>query len=66
MILFIFDFQCDIPVTTTLHGMGIVSELHPLSLHMHGMHGSPYANLAIQSADLIISIGARFGKFVFV
>jgi len=34
--------------------------LHPLSLHMLGMHGSAYANLAMQNADCIIAIGARF------
>jgi acetolactate synthase-1/2/3 large subunit len=51
---------CDIPVTTTLQGMGIFDELNPLSLHMLGMHGSAYANFAMQRADLIISLGARF------
>lgn len=50
----------NIPVTTTLHGMGAFDEEHPLSLHMIGMHGSAYANLAIQNADLIIALGARF------
>jgi len=32
----------------------------PLSLHMLGMHGSAYANFAIQEADLIVAIGSRF------
>lgn len=50
----------NIPVTTTLQGMGAFDELSPLSLHMLGMHGSAYANLAMQSADLIVSLGARF------
>ena len=50
----------DIPVTTTLHALGAFDEEHPLSLHMLGMHGSAYANLAMQSADLIIALGARF------
>jgi len=49
-----------IPVTTTLMGMGGFDELHDLSLHMLGMHGSAYANYAIQQADCIIGIGARF------
>lgn len=40
--------------------MGAFDERDPLSLHMLGMHGSVYANKAIQNADLIIAIGARF------
>ena len=48
------------PVTTTLQGMGAFDELSPLSLHMLGMHGSAYANYAIQNADLIVALGARF------
>ncbi|EPQ26991.1 uncharacterized protein PFL1_05627 [Pseudozyma flocculosa PF-1] len=50
----------NIPVTTTLQGLGAFDELDPLSVHMLGMHGSAYANLAIQDADLIIALGARF------
>jgi len=50
----------NVPVTTTLQGMGAFDELHPLSLHMLGMHGSAYANLAMQSADVVIALGARF------
>ncbi|CDR88456.1 probable acetolactate synthase [Sporisorium scitamineum] len=50
----------NIPVTTTLQGLGAFDELDPLSLHMLGMHGSAYANLAMQDADLIIALGARF------
>lgn len=49
-----------IPVTTTLQGLGGFDELDSKSLHMLGMHGSPYANLAMQEADLIIALGARF------
>ena len=49
-----------IPVTTTLQGLGAFDELSPLSLHMLGMHGSAYANMAIQNADVIVAIGARF------
>ena len=40
--------------------MGAFDELSPLSLHMLGMHGSAYANFAVQEADLIVSLGARF------
>ncbi|KAI9033350.1 DHS-like NAD/FAD-binding domain-containing protein [Hyaloraphidium curvatum] len=55
-----FAERANIPVTTTLMGMGAFDELNPLSLHMLGMHGSAYANLAMQTADLIIALGARF------
>lgn len=52
--------KASIPVTTTLQGLGGFDELSEKSLHMLGMHGSAYANLAIQEADLIIALGARF------
>lgn len=50
----------NIPVTTTLLALGAFDENDPLSLHMLGMHGSAYANYAVQSSDLLIAIGARF------
>ena len=49
-----------IPVTTTLHGLGTFPENHPLSLGMLGMHGTAYANLAVEHCDLLVAIGARF------
>jgi len=49
-----------IPVTTTLLGLGGFPETHELSLGMLGMHGTGYANLAVTQSDLIIAIGARF------
>ncbi|EZF11107.1 acetolactate synthase, large subunit, biosynthetic type [Trichophyton rubrum D6] len=52
--------KANIPVTTTLQGLGGFDELDPKSLHMLGMHGSAYANMAMQEADLIIALGARF------
>lgn len=52
--------KCKIPVTTTLMGLGGFPQTHELSLGMLGMHGTVYANLAIQNSDLIIAIGARF------
>ena len=52
--------KANVPVTTTLHAMGVFSELHPLSMHMLGMHGAAYANYAIQASDLIIAVGSRF------
>ena len=53
------DKAC-IPVTTTVQGLGGFDELDEKSLHMLGMHGSAYANMAMQDADLIIALGARF------
>ena len=47
------------PVTTTLMGVGCFPEDHPLSLGMLGMHGTKYANYAIQESDLILAIGAQ-------
>lgn len=55
-----FAIKANIPVTTTLHGLGIFDETHPLSLKMVGMHGTAYANYAIQESDCIIALGARF------
>ena len=52
--------QSSIPVTTTLQALGAFDELDYKSLHMLGMHGSAYANLAMQEADLIIALGGRF------
>ena len=49
-----------IPVTMTLLGLGAFPGDHDLSLRMLGMHGTAYANYAIQHADLIIAVGARF------
>ncbi|KAI0080512.1 acetolactate synthase [Panus rudis PR-1116 ss-1] len=50
----------NIPVTTTLQGLGAFDETDDHSLHMLGMHGSAYANLAMQQADVVIALGARF------
>ncbi|KAF8625747.1 hypothetical protein AX17_006773 [Amanita inopinata Kibby_2008] len=52
--------QGNIPVCTTLQGLGAFDETNEKSLHMLGMHGSAYANLAMQSADVIIALGGRF------
>jgi acetolactate synthase I/II/III large subunit len=49
-----------IPVTTTLLGKGCFPELDPLALGAPGMHGTAYANYAIDQADVILCIGARF------
>jgi acetolactate synthase-1/2/3 large subunit len=50
----------NIPVTTTLMAMGAFDETDPLAMHMLGMHGSAYANYAVQYSDLLIAVGARF------
>ncbi|MEH1833276.1 MAG: biosynthetic-type acetolactate synthase large subunit [Nostoc sp.] len=50
----------NIPVTTTLMGIGAFDEHHPLALGMLGMHGTAYANFAVSDCDLLICIGARF------
>ncbi|MGE4546547.1 MAG: biosynthetic-type acetolactate synthase large subunit [Desulfurella sp.] len=52
--------RLQIPVFTTLMGIGAFPGDHPLSLGMAGMHGTYKANMAIQYCDLLISIGARF------
>ncbi|KAK0621617.1 thiamine diphosphate-binding protein [Bombardia bombarda] len=52
--------KASIPVTTTLLGLGAFDELDEKSLHMLGMHGAAYANMAMQEADLIICLGGRF------
>ncbi len=49
-----------IPVITTLLGIGSFPESHVLSFGMLGMHGMAYANMAVDAADLIIAIGMRF------
>ena len=50
----------NIPVTTTLMGLGSFPETHALSLGMLGMHGTWYANTAVSKADLVIAVGVRF------
>jgi acetolactate synthase-1/2/3 large subunit len=49
-----------IPVTTTLMALGASDTRHPLSLHMLGMHGTAFANYAVEDCDFVIAIGARF------
>jgi acetolactate synthase-1/2/3 large subunit len=55
-----FAEKGNIPVSTTLLGIGGFRESHPLNLRMMGMHGEAWANQAIQSADLLIALGMRF------
>ncbi|MDF2670492.1 MAG: ilvB [Paenibacillus sp.] len=55
-----FVNKTQIPITTTLLGLGGFPSAHELWLGMPGMHGTYTANHALQNADLIISIGSRF------
>lgn len=55
-----FIKKADIPVVTTLLGIGALSEKHSMNFGMLGMHGTAYANYAVHNADLIIGIGTRF------
>jgi acetolactate synthase-1/2/3 large subunit len=50
----------EIPVVTTLLGIGSFPEGHELSFGMPGMHGMAYANKAVDGADLLIAVGMRF------
>lgn len=52
--------KAEIPVVMTLLGLGSFPGSHPLSLGMLGMHGTAYANYAVQEADVIIAAGIRF------
>ena len=52
--------KANIPVTTTLHGLGAFPETDDLALGWLGMHGFYHTNMAVQNADLIIACGARF------
>ena len=49
-----------IPVVTTLLGIGCFPESHVLNYGMVGMHGTAYANLAVEHADLVLAVGMRF------
>nr|MDA3824011.1 biosynthetic-type acetolactate synthase large subunit [Bacteroidales bacterium] len=55
-----FVKKTGIPITTTLLGLGMYPETDDLSLEMLGMHGTFYANKAVNESDLLIAIGARF------
>lgn len=49
-----------IPVVTTVMGLGAIDSKDDLCLHMLGMHGTAYANYAVEDCDFIIAVGARF------
>jgi len=52
--------ELQIPVVSTLMGLGAFDTMHPLSMHMLGMHGTAFANYAIQDCDFLFALGARF------
>jgi len=55
-----FAQRFGIPVTTTLMGIGCYDTTEPHCLHMLGMHGTAYANYAVDDCDFLIAVGARF------
>jgi len=55
-----FALRTGIPVTMTVMGLGVFPGTHPQSLHMLGMHGTVYANYAVDQADLLLAFGVRF------
>ncbi len=55
-----FSKRLGIPVTTTLMGIGAVDTTDSLCLNMLGMHGTAYANYAVDDCDFLIALGARF------
>ena len=55
-----FSRLLGIPVVTTLMGIGAVDTYEALSLRMLGMHGSAFANYAVDDCDFLITLGARF------
>src|SRR5687768_13352675 len=52
--------EFNIPVVTTLMGLGALDTSHPLSMRMLGMHGAAFANYAVDDCDFLIALGARF------
>ncbi|HZU39225.1 MAG TPA: biosynthetic-type acetolactate synthase large subunit, partial [Gemmataceae bacterium] len=55
-----FAERTGIPVALTLHGLGGFPSEHFLCLQMLGMHGTVYANYAVNEADLLLALGVRF------
>jgi acetolactate synthase-1/2/3 large subunit len=55
-----FAKRFHIPVVTTLMGIGAVDTTSELSLRMLGMHGTAFANYAVEDCDFLFAVGARF------
>jgi len=58
--LYAFATEHDIPVVTTMPGIGAFPEDHDLAMEMAGMHGTGYANMAITLTDCLLAVGTRF------
>ena len=59
-----FVERINAPVAASLMGMGCIPANHPLATGMIGMHGTKASNNAVQGADLIVAVGARFSDRV--
>jgi len=55
-----FASDLGIPVVTTLMGIGAFDTTHRLSMRMLGMHGTAFANYAVDDCDFLVALGARF------
>jgi acetolactate synthase-1/2/3 large subunit len=55
-----FAIEFEIPVVTTLMGIGAIDTAHRLSMRMLGMHGAAFANYAVDDCDFLMAVGARF------
>jgi acetolactate synthase-1/2/3 large subunit len=55
-----FADELRIPVVTTLMGIGAFDTTHPLAMRMLGMHGTAFANYAVEDCDFLVALGARF------
>jgi acetolactate synthase-1/2/3 large subunit len=55
-----FAGDLGIPVVTTLMGIGAFDTTQPLSMRMLGMHGTAFANYAVEDCDFLMALGARF------
>ena len=55
-----FCEKYNVPAVTTLMGIGSIDTTNDLSLHMLGMHGTAYANYAVEDCDFLIAVGSRF------
>jgi acetolactate synthase I/II/III large subunit len=55
-----FSREFQVPVVTTLMGIGAVDTAHPMSMRMLGMHGAAFANYAVDDCDCLLAMGARF------
>ena len=52
--------KAEIPVVTTMMGLGAMDERHPLALGMGGLYASDRAREAVRSADVVLALGVRF------